>query len=199
MARIAMVIDLDRCVGCHSCTVACKQENNVDLGAFLLRVHQVGPIGKYPDHLEMYYLPVGCQHCGNPPCLDSCSAGALSQQEDGGIVVDQERCTGCKQCMTACPYGAYAYNSERRIVQKCDLCVHLIDRGEKAPCASVCATQAISIGDIDDPNSDVSRKVSGAGKRGHILRPKLNTRPSVYYILRKQTWRGFPGRRETSS
>ncbi|MFC1995613.1 4Fe-4S dicluster domain-containing protein [Chloroflexota bacterium] len=190
LMRLAMLIDLDRCTGCNACTVACKWENNVELGAFWLRVHQIGPIGEFPNHMELYYLPLTCQHCQDPCCVGECPTDALYKREDGIVLIDEEKCTGCGNCVNACPYGAYSFNEEK-VVGKCNLCSHLIDHGERPACAKTCVVQAIVVGDIDDPNSEISQKVREAGDKTYTLRLEINTKPSVYYTLRKQTWRGF--------
>ncbi len=199
MVQMAMAIDLDRCTGCNSCTVACKQENGVELGAFWVRVHQIGPIGKFPNHMEMYFLPLMCQHCQAPPCITECPTEALYKRGDGIVLIEKGECTDCGQCITACSYGAYAYNSEEKVVEKCNLCAHLIDEGEKPACVKVCIVQAIVVGDIDDPDSEISRKVREAGNKAFTLRPEMDTKPSVYYTLRKQNWRGFDDRWRISS
>lgn len=190
MSQMAMTIDLDRCTGCSACAVACKQENNVGLGSFWVRVHQIGPIGEFPDYMEMYFLPLMCQHCKNPACVGECPTDALYKRQDGIVLIDKGKCNGCGMCVMACPYGAYSYNSEG-VVEKCNLCAHLIDEGEKPACAKVCMVQAIVVGDIDDPNSEMSQKVQEAGNKVYTLRPEMDTKSSVYYILRKQAWRGF--------
>ncbi len=107
MTRYTMAIDLDSCIGCHSCAVVCKQENNVGLGTFYSKVLTIGPSGTYPD-LEMYYLPVACQHCDNPQCVTVCPTGASYKREDGIVLVDHSKCIGCQYCVMACPYGVRA-------------------------------------------------------------------------------------------
>ena len=95
MTRNIIDIDLDSCIGCHSCAVVCKQENNVGLGTFYNKVLTVGPSGTYPD-LEMYYLPVSCQHCDNPECVSVCPTGASYKRDDGVVLVDHSKCIGCQ-------------------------------------------------------------------------------------------------------
>ena len=127
MTHKTLVIDLDRCIGCFACEMACKQENNVPLGVHYNKVLSIGPMGKFPD-LTQYFLPTVCQHCKDAPCVKVCPTGATYQTEDGQVLVNKEKCIGCKMCMAACPYGARSYNPEAKVVEKCTLC-HLAAAG----------------------------------------------------------------------
>lgn len=187
MTQMAILLDLDRCVGCHTCTVACKMENNVRLGSFWSKVLQIGPTGKFPD-MELYFLPVLCQHCENPQCVWVCPTGASHKREDGIVLIDKEKCVGCKYCIMACPYGVRYYNEEEGVVEKCTLCAHLVDREEEPPCVSQCSAKGRFIGDIDDPNSEISKKIREAGDNVHTL-ADVGNHPSIRYILSKATWR----------
>ena len=111
MANYAIITDLNRCTGCLACTVACKAINGVDVGQFWIKTLRVGPnpteggSGNYPD-VEMYFLPVQCQHCENPQCVSVCPTGASYRDEKTGyVLIDREKCIGCRYCMYACPYG----------------------------------------------------------------------------------------------
>ncbi len=154
MTRNIISIDLDSCIGCHSCAVVCKQENDVGLGTYYNKVLTVGPFGTYPD-LEMYYLPVACQHCDNPECVSVCPTGASYRREDGVVLVDHSKCIGCQYCVMACPYGVRAYDEgrDKGVIEKCTMCAHLIDKGEKPACVKHCPGQARLFGDLDDPES----------------------------------------------
>lgn len=124
MSRNCLIVDLDRCIGCHACEVACKNENGVALGEYWNRVIQVGPHGTFPD-LEQYWLPVQCQQCENAPCVHVCPTGASYRDADGKVLVDKEKCIGCKYCMMACPYGVRSWNAAEKAVEKCTLCGQL--------------------------------------------------------------------------
>ena len=141
MTRYTMAIDLDSCIGCHSCAVVCKQENNVGLGTFYSKVLTIGPSGNYPD-LEMYYLPVACQHCENPQCVSVCPTGASYKREDGIVLVDHSKCVGCQYCVMACPYGVRTYDTgkDKGAIEKCTLCAHLVDNGRSR---RACATAPV--------------------------------------------------------
>ena len=122
----AIVTDLNRCVGCLACSAACKTVNNVPIGNFWTKVLRVGPTPKYegaqsPD-VEMYFLPLQCQHCANPECVKVCPTGASVKRADGTVQIDKEKCIGCQFCVMACPYGVRYLNEAERVVEKCTLC-----------------------------------------------------------------------------
>ena len=191
MTRKTLVIDMDRCIGCRGCEVACKMENEVDLGSYWNKVHEVGPKGEFPD-LEFYFFPAVCQECENPPCVKVCPTGASYQRsEDGIILIDKEKCIGCRYCIMACPYEARSYNKDKKVVEKCTLCIHLQAIGEKPACVKNCAAKARFFGDLDDPDSDVSKAIKGAGSDSVHTLPDTGNHPSSRYILHRKTatWR----------
>ncbi len=184
--RYGLVIDLERCIGCQTCRIACKVENNLETGSGI-RVDTIGgkypdtPKGKYPN-LSMYYLPVPCMHCGKPLCMDVCKPGAIYKREDGIVLVDEEKCNGCKRCISACPYGALTYDPEGEVVKKCTLCHHRIDQGLEPFCVICCEDEAIFFGDLNDPESRVSKLIAQRGIFGvHVFKPEAGTAPAVYY------------------
>ena len=203
MTRNIIAVDLDSCIGCHSCAVVCKQENNVGLGTYYNKVLTVGPSGTYPD-LEMYYLPVSCQHCDNPECVSVCPTGASYKREDGIVLVDHSKCIGCRMCMGACPYDARSFNwfdsaehpyyegfeqtpyEQMRaaehpvgVVEKCVMCHGRTEEGKEPACVQTCITKSRWFGDLDDPTSELCKKIEEMGARP--LKPELGTKPSVYY------------------
>jgi Fe-S-cluster-containing dehydrogenase component len=182
-----LVIDLDRCIGCYTCEVACKQENGVALGLAWTKVLTVGPNGHYPD-MQMYFLPTVCQECVDPPCVKVCPTGASYQRQDGIVLIDKAKCIGCQLCMKACPYGARSFNKATKVVEKCTLCLHLQEVGEQPACVKNCVAKARLFGDIDDPDSAPSKAIKAAGADAvHSLPDVGGNRPSVRYILHAKT------------
>ena len=200
MTRHTMAIDLDSCIGCHSCAVVCKQENNVGLGTFYSKVLTVGPSGTYPD-LEMYYLPVACQHCENPQCVSVCPTGASYKRDDGIVLVDHSKCVGCQYCVMACPYGVRTYGDVKTFREADGFKLaggngtvitvkpkgFLVDDGKEPACVRHCPGQARVFGDADDPESKVSKLV--AAKKTHKL-TDVGNKPSVTFGLDKCEWKG---------
>ncbi len=197
MKKKTMVIDLDRCIGCYSCEVACKNENKVDLGVTYNKVLTMGPVGTFPN-LEQYYLPSICQACDNAPCVEVCPTEATHIDENGVILIDKEKCIGCLLCMDACPYGARSFNKNTEVVEKCTLCEHL---GDKDPiCVTACCAKARYVGDAGDKNSIVNKKVADAGMHNTHSMPDEGNKPTVKYILhdkvakwqKRTKWQFFP-------
>ncbi len=185
MKKISMAIDLDRCIGCFSCEIACKNENQVALGVQYNKVFNVGPSGEYPN-MEMYQVPALCQACANAPCVEVCPTGASYIDKDGLILIDSEKCIACGACMTACPYGARSYNEKADYVEKCTMCSHLLNANDQPACVKACCAKARIVGDVNDPNSEISKVVAKAGKNAHSL-PDEGNNPTVRYILHKKT------------
>ncbi len=157
-----------------------------------------GAVGTYP-RLSRTYLPIACQHCENPACLRVCPTGATYKDDKGRVEVDYEKCIGCRMCMAACPYNArvfnwndpafkpdFAYGDDsvpvrtKGVVEKCTLCKERTDRDEEPMCVQNCPYEARIFGDLDDPNSEISRVVRE--KEADILLPEQGTRPQIYYF-----------------
>jgi len=181
---MVFAIDLKRCIGCNTCVIACKVENGLEIGSGI-RVETVGglhrdtPGGKFP-HLSMHYRPVLCMHCNTPPCLEACPNEAISKRKDGIVLIDEERCDGCRTCLDACPYEALSFDPEKDRVVKCTFCAHRLDNGEEPFCVRCCEAEAIFFGYLNDPESTVSQLVGE--RNGYVLEPELGTGPGVYYL-----------------
>lgn len=180
--RLGLVIDQERCIGCEACTVACKIENN-SIGHWIqVETQNVPqkdtPSGQYPD-VKLEWLLRLCNHCANPPCVDACPNDALIKREDGPVIYEEKKCDGCQACVNACPYNVILYIQEKNIIEKCNLCVHRIDKGLEPFCVICCEGQAIFFGDLNDPNSLVSQKIGS--REVFQLKPEVGTSPSVYY------------------
>ena len=206
MANYAIITDLNRCTGCLACTVACKAVNGVPVGDFWIKTLRVGPHPKtdgaqFPD-VEMYFLPVQCQHCENPECVKVCPTEASHIREDGTIQVDKSKCIGCQFCAMACPYGVRYLNKEERVVEKCTLCEQKIAQGELPQCVSQCGGMARFFGDLDQGLEGFEGAENGGEriKLGEFALPfdesdvhhlpNVGNNPSFAYILRGHEWMG---------
>jgi Fe-S-cluster-containing dehydrogenase component len=179
----AIIVDLDRCSGCFSCEVACKNINSVALGSYYNKVLTLGPHGEFPK-LEQYFLPVMCQQCEEAPCVHVCPTGASYRDPDNNVVlINKSVCIGCKYCMMACPYGVRSWNATQHVVEKCTLCGQLTSQGELPACVENCPAGARFYGDLDDASSDVSKKLAAtAGDAIHSL-TDVGNEPASRYVL----------------
>jgi len=178
MTRYAMLIDLRRCIGCHTCSIACKVENGVSLGAFRTWVKMVER-GSYP-RVKRFFLPLGCNNCDDPVCVAICPIGATWQRDDGIVVVEEDQCIGCKFCLITCPYTMRSLDPLTQSIQKCDFCRPRIDRGEEPVCVESCLGKARIFGDLADPQSRINILLSEQPLQ--TLRADGGGRPSVYYL-----------------
>ena len=202
-----MVIDLQRCMGCQTCSTSCKLSNDVPDGIWWTRVLTDGGdfidtgSGEYPQ-ASMRHIPVSCQHCENPACVKVCPVGATYKDIETGIVrQDYDKCIGCRMCMSACPYnGVRSFNWEepvfhmdyamgskdapehqQHVVEKCTFCYHRTSQGIEPACMHLCVGRARFWGDLDDPTSEVSRLLA---ERSHKrLLEDRGTEPSTYYLV----------------
>ena len=217
MSQFAIVTDLNRCVGCLGCVVACKVANEVPIGSFWTQIERVGP---YPDHegasfpdVYQYFLPVGCQHCQNPSCVSVCPTGATFKLENGIVAIDPESCIGCQACVSACPYGVRHLNTDKQVVEKCSLCQDKVANGELPQCVAQCGARARFFGDLDeglesfkcagkigtDADASYDSVLTEFCTLGEIARPYSEddvhtfaddgTQPSFLYILRDHEWK----------
>ena len=216
MTRYAIVVDLNRCVGCQTCTAACKHANATAPGVQWRRVLDF-EAGRFPD-VRRAFLPVGCMHCAEPPCLEVCPSTATGKRADGIVTIDYDICIGCAYCAVSCPYqarfrvdapaSAYAGRQmahERLredparlgVAQKCTLCVERIDAGLASglvpgvdaaatpACVNSCIAGALHMGDLDDPESNVSRLLRE--NRHFRMHEDLGTGPGIVYLHDRET------------
>jgi len=176
--RLVMVIDLRKCYGCHACSVSCKAEFNVPLGVWRTWVKQIEK-GGYPNTTRPF-LPRLCNHCDNPPCVKVCPVNATYAREDAAVIIDEDKCIGCKLCIPACPYNARFFNPVTRLADKCSFCVHRVDGGVVPACVNTCPANARIFGDLNDPDSEVSKLVSTQPVQ--TLKPELGAKPQVFYL-----------------
>ena len=176
--RYGMVIDLRRCFGCHACSVACKAEQDVPLGYFKNWVLTTER-GRYP-RVRRAFLPLLCNHCDDPPCVKACPTRSTVQRADGIVTQDDTTCIGCKYCVQACPYAMKYSDHATKTAQKCDFCLHRVEQGLLPACVNTCNARARAFGDLNDPDSAVSRLI--ASNPVQTLRPELGTDPRVFYI-----------------
>jgi Fe-S-cluster-containing dehydrogenase component len=176
--RYGFVIDQRKCIGCHACTVACKEENQVPLGVFRTWVKYVER-GTFP-HTRRYFGVLRCNHCDDAPCVTICPTVALHRRPDGIVDLDGARCIGCKSCLQACPYDALYIDPATQTAAKCHYCAHRVEVGLEPACVVVCPEQAIVAGDLNDPASPIARLV--ATEQVQVRKPEQGTRPKVYYL-----------------
>ncbi len=177
--RYGFVIELDLCIDCRACMVACSVENRVPIGKHRNWVYTIGPTGTFPE-LGMHFQAGNCMHCANPPCERVCPTGATSRRADGLVEIDQDKCIGCRYCMQACPYDARYFDEKKGVTDKCTGCVHRVEAGEEPACVQACMTGARLFGDLNDPTSEVSRVL--ATHPSHVLAPEAGTEPGFHYV-----------------
>ena len=204
--RLGMVVDTVRCIGCDTCAVACKTENNLPDDVWWNRVWTVGGAESHtPSPTQprptMWFLTVACQHCENTPCVPVCPTGATYKREEDGIVlIDYEKCIGCGACVEACPYDGVRVRNADEIsyanpfphggfdvqaqqpatVSKCTFCSHRVAEDRQPACVEVCPARARFFGDLDDPDSEVSTLIKT--RETFQLHPEAGTNPSVHFI-----------------
>ena len=176
--RYGFVIDQDRCIGCHACTVACKDEHKVPVGVFRTWVKYIEK-GSFPD-VSRHFGVMRCNHCDQAPCIEICPTSALFKRDNGIVDFDNSRCIGCKSCMQACPYDALYIDPDTSTAAKCNFCAHRVEANLEPACVVVCPTQAIMTGDLDDPQSRVSHIV--ATQKVATRKPYKGTQPKLFYV-----------------
>ncbi len=177
LARWVKVLDQSKCIGCHACTTACKSENEVPVGVTRTYVKSVD-VGVFPQARRAFQV-TRCNQCADAPCVTACPTQAMYRREDGIVDFDKSICIGCKACMAACPYDAIFINPDDHSAEKCNMCAHRLDAGLEPACVTVCPVEAILVGDLNDPGSEVARIVGREPVQ--VRRPEKETGPNVYY------------------
>jgi Fe-S-cluster-containing dehydrogenase component len=177
--QYAMVVDTRTCVGCGACVIGCKTENSVAQG-YARDWVVTETAGTYP-FLQMNVRSERCNHCEDAPCVTVCPTGASHYGPGRTVQVNQAKCSGCKACIAACPYGARFIDPQLGAVDKCTFCVHRIEDGiPTTSCQEICPTQSIYFGDLSDTNSQVSRLL--ATRDHYTLLPDAGTKPKHFYV-----------------
>lgn len=146
---LGILIDVDKCIGCHACTIACNSTHNFPNGISAQHVISVEE-GEFPSVKTLYAPVERCMHCLDPACVEACPFGAMTKTDQGAVIVDHEKCTGCQLCVKACPWSIPKFDLETRKVYKCDLCLDKIRGGQSPACVETCPTSALKFGDRDE-------------------------------------------------
>ena len=181
----AFYIDLSVCTGCYCCQIACKDEHvgndwtpyakpQPDTGQFWIGLTELVR-GQVPN-VRITYLPKMCHHCDDAPCIADCKADAIYKRDDGLVIIDPTKCTGCKLCVDTCPHDAIYFNESLNLAQKCTGCAHLLDNDsewEVPRCVDQCPTDALQFGEEKDFKKFI--------KEAELLNPEVGTKSRVYY------------------
>ena len=180
--QYAIVLDTKKCLNCKACTVACKFENRVTVLDQTYRnwVTELPLQGTFPN-LHQEYQPSQCQHCENAPCEKVCPTRATYRTDEGIVRINYDKCILCKACMVACPYNARFVSGRHHAVEKCTFCEHRIREGREPACVETCPTKVRVFGDINDPNSEISKLL--ASRQYYQLKQAKKTRPRLFYLV----------------
>ncbi|MCK5203838.1 MAG: hypothetical protein KAR15_08195, partial [Desulfobacterales bacterium] len=190
MPVYGMIIDVSKCTGCYNCFLACKDEycgndypgysaSQPSTGHYWMRLVEKER-GAYPK-VKVDYVPIPCMQCGEASCINSAKNGSVYRRSDGIVIIDPEKAKGQKEIVSSCPYRVIYWNEEKGVPQKCTFCAHLLDKGWKEPrCVETCPTGALVFGDMDDPESDISKLRSSQDME--ILHPEYELNPGVCYV-----------------
>lgn len=190
MSRYSILIDVNKCNGCFNCFLACRDEyfgNDYPgysaaqplNGQFWMQVQEIER-GEYPKP-KVSYIPKPCMHCEAAPCIDAAKDGAVYRRDDGIVIIDPVKAKGQEAIVNACPYRVIFWDAEKQLPQKCTMCAHRLDEGEKMPrCVESCPVEALVFGDLDDPNSQIAKL--SASLATESLHPEFGTDSLVQYV-----------------
>lgn len=176
--NFGFIIDNRKCIGCHACTVACKSEHQVPVGVNRTWVKYVEK-GEFPDTRRLFSV-MRCNHCADAPCVEICPVTSLYKRDDGIVDFDSRRCIGCKACTQACPYDAIFMDPAEHTSAKCNYCTHRVDIGLEPACVVVCPEHAIISGDMDNPETEISKLL--AHETVSVRKEEKGTNPKLFYI-----------------
>jgi len=189
LTRWAMAVDISKCTACYCCFIACKDEywdndyppysaSQPKHGQFWIKLVKKER-GKYP-YIKVAYMPVLCMHCDDAPCIKAAKNNAVYKRPDGVVIIDPEKAVGQRQIVDACPYHVIFWNEDKKLPQKCTFCVHRLEGGKIPRCVQACPSQALTFGDLDDPESEINKLVKQ--NKTEVFHPEYGTKPNVYYI-----------------
>ncbi len=176
--KYGMAMDTKKCVGCNACVIACKTENNLPNGSYRDWI-RTETRGKFPS-LTMEIRSERCNHCDNPPCVGVCPTGSSHVSVGGTVQVNHHKCSGCKACIAACPYGARSVHANG-YVDKCTFCMHRVQRGQQPACVEQCPTRSLTFGDLNDPDSEISKLLRR--RKWKVRQPETGAKPRHFYLL----------------
>jgi Fe-S-cluster-containing dehydrogenase component len=190
MAKYGLIIDLTKCTGCYNCFLSCRDEfAGNDNGSYAAAQPMTGmnwikvierERGQYPK-VKVAYTPVTCMQCENAGCIKAAKNNAVYRRPDGIVIIDPVKAKGQKQIVDGCPYRVIEWNEAQQVPQKCIMCAHMLDKGEKVPrCVEACPTGALVFGDLDDPKSDIAKLMKSA--KTEVLHPEYGLKEKVNYI-----------------
>ncbi len=200
-ANYAYVIDTKKCIGAGDCVKACSTENDVPAGMFRTWVERYvvtdegvhidspkGSVDGFPkpdarleaESTRAFFVPKLCNQCHDAPCIQVCPVGATFQVDEGFVLMDYDHCIGCSACIQGCPYGVRFFNPKTGTADKCDWCYHRVQRGELPACVTACPTGARAFGDLNDPESEVSKIFKK--NNWMVLKPEMHTDSYCFYV-----------------
>lgn len=174
--HLAFLVNSDRCIGCHACEMACKNEYQPEASVRMRKVYQMPEANL--EKPARVFLSLACNHCEDPACLKACPAKAYKILENGIVYHDQEACIGCKMCIMACPYQVPCFDKETGKVRKCDMCMDKMEKGEEPVCVRSCVMDALSIIDVEEEGGKYADTVPGFPDRS-ITKPSTRFIPAT--------------------